>query len=61
MNPHEAGRLMDRLIAEGFDLTTHTNRSVSPRCSQCDAKVIQGIACHEYGCPNQVKEEEDDT
>ena len=22
------------------------------RCSQCAAAVIQGLACHETGCPN---------
>jgi hypothetical protein len=23
-----------------------------PRCSQCEALVINGMACHETGCPN---------
>lgn len=22
-------------------------------CDQCDAIVIQGILCHEWGCPNR--------
>lgn len=29
------------------------------RCSQCEALVINGLACHETGCPNTVRDEED--
>ena len=47
-------RLGDRLRARGFDRTTY-DRSEGVhrvRCSQCEAMVINGVACHETGCPN---------
>ena len=25
-------------------------------CSQCDAVRINGVLCHEHGCPNQLHE-----
>ena len=28
------------------------------QCSQCVAAVINGMPCHETGCPNQVREEQ---
>jgi len=28
------------------------------RCSQCEALVINGVPCHETGCPNIVKEKD---
>lgn len=46
-----------QLRARGFDLTTY-NRSTDCyrlRCSQCEVMVINGIACHETGCPNELK------
>ena len=30
-------------------------KSVSVNCSQCQAVVINGMACHERGCPNTVR------
>ena len=52
------------LKAEGFDLsrpiyddatqTIQTGAYVG--CSQCEALVINGLACHETGCPNQTYE-----
>lgn len=48
-----------RLRRLGFDKTTY-NRSTGyykVKCSQCEAVVINGIACHETGCPNQPYEE----
>lgn len=46
-------------LAQGFDRSSPifglTNR-VAVGCSQCDAKVINGIATHEHGCPNIVYE-----
>lgn len=29
-------------------------------CDQCDAVVIQGLLCHEWGCPNRVEEGKED-
>jgi hypothetical protein len=44
----------ESLRRQGFDETT-CDRSTGyyrPRCSCCEAMVIQGIACHERGCSN---------
>ena len=51
--------LGSRLRKRGFDLTTYDRSTgyYSPRCSCCEALVIQGIACHERGCPNQPNDE----
>lgn len=46
-----------RLRSQGFDLTTYdrsTGRYIV-RCSQCEAVVINRIACHEQGCPNRKR------
>lgn len=42
------------LRARGFDLTKYdrSERAYRVRCSQCEALVINGVACHERGCPN---------
>jgi hypothetical protein len=47
------------LLRLGFDLTTGGRRegmTMRVRCSQCEALVINGEACHETGCPNAVHE-----
>jgi len=43
-----------RFHAQGFDRTTYdrSDRSYRIRCSQCEAMCINGIPCHERGCPN---------
>lgn len=48
-------RLGDRLRARGFDKTRYNryDNSYSVKCSQCAALVINGVACHERGCPNE--------
>lgn len=47
--------LIDNLERRGFDACSPTNQSgVRVRCSQCEALVINGVACHEHGCPNQT-------
>ena len=58
VNKRNAGRTGERLRALGFDLTTYNRRTgyYSPRCSQCEACVINGVACHETGCPNATHE-----
>lgn len=49
--------LYDRLIAQGFDKTKRGfNRGYRPECSQCAARVINGTACHEIGCPHAMHE-----
>ena len=44
------------LRARGFDRSHAVpfERGARVRCSQCEALVINGIACHERGCPNIV-------
>jgi hypothetical protein len=50
--------LGQQLRAKGFNLTTYDRSTgyYQVRCSQCEALVINGVACHEKGCPNQRKE-----
>ncbi len=45
-----------RLRAHGFDQTYRSGKYLHPRCSQCDTLVINGVACHETGCPNAMRE-----
>ncbi len=49
---------LSNLRALGFDLSTHIpfTKRYRVRCSQCDACAINGVACHETGCPNAVHE-----
>jgi hypothetical protein len=48
-------RVRQSLKRQGFDLTTSSKRGhVRPGCSQCQALVISGTACHETGCPNRL-------
>lgn len=53
---------LDALIAQGFDRSTldEEEGTIRVRCSQCAALVINGMACHETGCPNSVDAELDD-
>jgi hypothetical protein len=39
------------LTAQGFTVTRQ-GRHLRIRCSQCDALVINHVATHELGCPN---------
>jgi len=47
--------MMEELVAQGFDRCTETDGGVHVRCSACAALVINGVACHETGCPNARK------
>lgn len=52
---------LEQLIADGFDqssIVVSTGEPVRyrPRCSQCETLVINGVPCHETGCPNQTFE-----
>jgi hypothetical protein len=52
----ERRKLVHRLKRRGFDKTWSSEKyGVTVRCSQCEALVINGIACHETGCPNNRK------
>jgi hypothetical protein len=47
-----------RLRAAGFDESHHIpfTKQYRAKCSQCEACAINGVACHETGCPNQTFE-----
>ena len=56
----KANRTGDHLRKQGFDRTSY-DRSTGRYhvgCSQCEAVVINGVACHEHGCPNKHKTED---
>lgn len=46
------------LKARGFDLSHPIpfEKGARAKCSQCEALVINGVACHETRCPNQSHE-----
>lgn len=48
----------ENLRKQGFDSSRYdrSDKSWKVGCSQCQAMVIQGIACHENGCPNSRRE-----
>jgi len=49
---------LQTLRALGFDQAQHvpfTSR-YHVHCSQCEAVVINGVPCHETGCPQAVHE-----
>ena len=53
---------IESLQDQGFDNTTGCQTrdgygrfdgiAIRPRCSQCEACCINGVACHEQRCPN---------
>lgn len=45
---------VQQLRDRGFDESYYDRSSCAwrVRCSQCDAMVINGVPCHETGCPN---------
>jgi hypothetical protein len=50
-------QLLSHLEERGFDRSYPTGRKgVHVGCNQCEACCINGIACHETGCPNQASE-----
>lgn len=53
--------LAQRLRERGFDQSEYDRSSGHTRvkCSQCQALVINGIATHERGCPNDKKDEDE--
>lgn len=45
--------LLQSLRRQGFDDSYRSDSGgYRVRCSQCEAIVINGMACHETGCPN---------
>lgn len=53
--------LAERLRRRGFDLAAYNPRTGYTRveCSQCEALCINGVACHEIGCPNERRAREE--
>jgi hypothetical protein len=52
-----------RIRDQGFDQSrvSSDRNGVAVRCSQCEAMVINGVPCHEQGCPNaKMRHEEDE-
>lgn len=47
---------LKQVKALGFDSSKRNGNHISVRCSQCEAVVINGVACHERGCPHAVHE-----
>lgn len=49
---------LDELLARGFDESERDEEenTISVKCSCCAALVINGVPCHERGCPNQTRE-----
>lgn len=60
---------LEKFVADGFDQSyvyeldeaftdgePSGEYSIRIRCSQCEALVINGVPCHETGCPNTVRE-----
>ena len=49
---------LQMFIALGFDLTKNIpfTKLYSIRCSMCQNLIINGVPCHELGCPNQKYE-----
>lgn len=49
----KAAELAKKLRDRGFDRSSVSDGHVHVACSQCQALAINGVACHESGCPNQ--------
>jgi len=60
----KASEILAGLLARGFDASYPIGRDddgrftnlVRVRCSQCETMVINGIPCHETGCPHIVRD-----
>lgn len=59
---------LDDLHARGFDASYPLVRddygrfttAIRVKCSQCEALAINGLACHEIGCRNSVRDRDED-
>ena len=56
-----ASNVLRNLRARGFDESRLASKPgergvYRPKCSRCEVLVIQGLACHETGCPNAIHE-----
>ena len=39
------------------DEVAETHRNYADKCDQCEELMINGVRCHEQGCPNMWKDE----
>ena len=53
---------IEALDTQGFDkcYVSEDTETIRLGCSQCEALAINGIACHETGCPNMVRDDAGD-
>lgn len=55
-NPISLG--LQYVLESGFDQSTlDEDGFIQVQCSQCAAVSINGVACHEHGCPNRRSSE----
>ena len=47
--------LLDDVTWRGFDHSYINGLTVRVLCSQCEVVGINGVSCHEIGCPNQPR------
>ena len=47
---------VEYLESLGFDESRKSTAGIHVSCSQCVALVINGVPCHETGCPNEMFE-----
>lgn len=52
--------VLDEAHARGFEGSYLTANGITVVCRQCEALVINGIACHETGCPQAQHGRDDD-
>jgi hypothetical protein len=54
--PRYTKRTLEKL---GFDAVWISKGRYRIRCTQCQSATINGTPCHERGCPNTPRREED--
>lgn len=54
-------RKLVELHGRGFDSSElRKDGSIKLKCSNCEATAINGIACHEQGCPNSRSQNDEE-
>ncbi len=56
MTPEQRKVAKRSLRRRGFDQCRKHGEYIRVGCSQCQTLVINGVACHETGCPNQPRQ-----
>lgn len=49
---------LQKILSLGFDRSEHIpfTKQFRVRCSQCESSCVNGVPCHEHGCPNIGKD-----